>query len=92
MLYLNEGPTPIYVGGRLIPPGVAREVDPALIPRPPVATAEDPASDADDTEQPTQEPDPSIASDPGADGSTPIPTDDALPADDPSAKSGRKRA
>lgn len=58
MLYLNEGPTPIYVGGRLIPPGVAREVDPALIPRPSVATAEDPAPEPEPTPEPEPAPEP----------------------------------
>lgn len=56
MLYLNEGPTPIYVGSKLIPAGEARDVDPALIPRPPVATAEDPTPDAAVTEQPPKSP------------------------------------
>lgn len=32
MLYSNPGPTTVYIGGRAIPPGEAREVDAALIP------------------------------------------------------------
>ncbi len=32
MLYRNDGKTARYIGGKLIPPGQAREVDPTLIP------------------------------------------------------------
>lgn len=92
MLYANDGPTPIYVGGKLIPAGTARPVDPALIPPPPVA-AEEPAADAGDTEQPTPEPASSMASDPGDDGETPIQTDEPPPADaQATEKASRKKA
>lgn len=32
MLYVNNDPHTVYIGGRAIPPGEAREVDAALIP------------------------------------------------------------
>lgn len=32
VLYSNPGPHTVYIGGRAIPPGEAREVDAALIP------------------------------------------------------------
>lgn len=53
MLYLNEGSSAIYVGGRLIPAGQARDVDPARIPRPPEPEPE-PAP------EPEPEPDPEL--------------------------------
>lgn len=55
-LYVNHAPHAVYIGGRSIPPGEAREVDAALIPAP-APEIEYPPPDA-----------PKDAGDPGVEG------------------------
>lgn len=60
MLYANEGPTAVYIGGVLIRPGEAREVDPSRIPPPPALPEPGPEP------EPEPEPVPATADPPAA--------------------------
>ena len=52
VLFHNHGPTAVYIGGRTVPPGEAREVDAALVP---VATESQPQASLSDAGEPGAE-------------------------------------